>query len=144
MAELPALSALIEIVDGRAGGRTTLDRITVAEELTADLRSLGDRLIGYYVELARSEGYSWTDIGGHLGVSRQAAQQRYTPRWSSLTLADLSYAGAFTRLTRRCKDALARAEEHARRLRHDSVGTEHLLLGILDDTGTVAGAALLA
>lgn len=29
------------------------------------------------VELARSRGASWADIGGALGVSKQAASQRY-------------------------------------------------------------------
>jgi hypothetical protein len=144
MTELPDLSALIAIVDGRSDPGNTLERITVAEELTADLRALGDRLVGYYIELARAEGYSWSDIGAHLGVSRQAAQQRYTPRWSSLTMADLTQAGAFARLTKRANEVLVRSEKHARRLRHDSVGSEHLLLAILDDPASLAVKALIA
>lgn len=144
MTKLPKLSSLIAIVDSRGDARNNLERITVAEELTADMHALGDRLIGYYIELARAEGYSWSDIGDHLGVSRQAAQQRYTPRWSSLTLSDLTHAGAFTRLTKRAKDALGRAEEHARRLHHDSVGSEHVLLALLDDADSLAVMALRA
>lgn len=29
------------------------------------------------VEEARASGYSWTEIGNELGITRQAAQQRY-------------------------------------------------------------------
>lgn len=37
------------------------------------------------VERARSEGASWTGIGRKLGVSKQAAQQKYGKRQAALT-----------------------------------------------------------
>jgi hypothetical protein len=83
-------------VNSLAGGRGALDKIATAEELTAELGRLGDRLIGYFVEQARAEGFSWTDIGEYLGVNRQAAQQRYTARRSTLSLDDLVQAGRFS------------------------------------------------
>jgi hypothetical protein len=89
--------------------------------LTAELGRLGDRLIGYFVEQARAEGFSWTDIGEYLGVSRQAAQQRYTARRSTLSLDDLVQAGAFQRLAPRARTALTNAVEHARRLSHATI-----------------------
>ncbi|WP_253773025.1 Clp protease N-terminal domain-containing protein [Goodfellowiella coeruleoviolacea] len=144
MPELPDLADLIAVVDSRAGSGSALDRVSVAETLVTELNRLGDRLLGYCIEQARAQGHSWSDIGTHLGVSRQAAQQRYGPRWASLTLADLAQAGAFPRLTARTRTALERAEQHVRRLRHDSLGTEHLLLAILDDEQTLAARALHA
>jgi hypothetical protein len=140
--ELPELTDLIGIVDARSS--SALDRITGAEDVVAQLGRLGDRLIGYYIEKARAQGHSWSEIGAQLGISRQAAQQRYTPLWSSLTLADLAGAGAFTRFTARTKETLRAAERHARELRHDSIGIGHLLLGILDDAETLACRAIRA
>jgi hypothetical protein len=41
------------------------------------LSSLLDEAIGQAVTGLRSHGYSWADIGARLGISRQAAQQRW-------------------------------------------------------------------
>ncbi|MFC5824997.1 Clp protease N-terminal domain-containing protein [Nonomuraea insulae] len=144
MPELPDLTALLSIVEERSAGADALTRLTVAEGVLSDLQGLGDRLLGYLVELARAEGCSWSDIGDHLGISRQAAQQRYGRRWSSLTVADLAQSGAFDRYTGRAKQTLERAEAHARRLGDTAVGTDHLLLGILDDQDTLAVLAIAA
>jgi ATP-dependent Clp protease ATP-binding subunit ClpA len=38
----------------------------------------------------------------------------------------------------RVRDALARAREHAAEMRYEYIGTEHILLGLLDDTDNVA------
>ncbi|GHJ10606.1 hypothetical protein TPA0907_49730 [Micromonospora humidisoli] len=44
--------------------------------LSADLdRAIGDAVIGL-----RAFGYSWAEIGSRLGISRQAAQQRWADR----------------------------------------------------------------
>lgn len=142
MAELPDLPALVDAVQSRAASAEPLDGLDAAEVLSAELSALGDRLVGYFVEQARAGGLSWSDIGGHLGVSRQAAQQRYAPRRSGLTLGDLTRAGLLTRLTARTRDALTRAEDHARRRHHPAVEAGHLLLAILDDPDTLATAAL--
>ncbi|MDE3190794.1 MAG: Arc family DNA-binding protein [Acidobacteriota bacterium] len=40
--------------------------------------------------------------------------------------------GPFTRFTTEARQAIAAAQREARALRHDHVGTEHLLLGVLD------------
>ncbi len=50
----------------------------------------------------------------------------------------------FERFTDRARRALARAEEEARALGQDRVGTEHILLGLSRDTGSVAAQALAA
>jgi hypothetical protein len=61
----------------RAHGR----RIATGDiDALADLLDLGDevdRAIGAAVAGLRTAGYSWTEIGTRLGVSRQAAQQRW-------------------------------------------------------------------
>ncbi|MET8863510.1 Clp protease N-terminal domain-containing protein [Nonomuraea sp. NPDC004580] len=144
MPELPDLTALLSIVEERSEAADPLSRLTVAEGVLSELEGVGDRLLGYLVELARAEGCSWSDIGDHLGISRQAAQQRYGRRWSSLTVADLAQSGAFDRYTGRAKQTLERAEAHARRRGATAVGADHLLLGILDDPQTLAVRAIAA
>ncbi|MEV0384301.1 Clp protease N-terminal domain-containing protein [Nonomuraea sp. NPDC050643] len=144
MPELPDLTTLLTIVDQRTTDADALTRLTVAEGVLSDMQGVGDRLLGYLVELARAEGCSWADIGDHLGISRQAAQQRFGRRWSSLTVADLAQSGAFERYTGRAKQTLERAEGHARRLGQSAIGAGHLLLGILDDPVTLAVKAIAA
>ena len=41
------------------------------------LSTLLDDAIGHAVIGLRSHGYSWAEIGARLGISRQAAQQRW-------------------------------------------------------------------
>jgi ATP-dependent Clp protease ATP-binding subunit ClpA len=94
------------------------------------------------VEQARAEGLSWADIGAHKGISRQAAQQRYSPYISRLTLAEVIAAGTLAAFGPRAMDRLHAAERHARG--RDALGTEHLLLAILDDTGGLAVKTLIA
>jgi Clp amino terminal domain, pathogenicity island component len=48
----------------------------------------------------------------------------------------------FERFTAEARAVVVRAQEEARSLRHDYIGTEHLLLGVLAGRGT-AGASLL-
>ena len=134
------LAALVAAVDEVTDD--VLAALTAAEALAADLTRLGDRLVGFYVERARAGGRSWADIGGHVGVTRQAAQQRFAGRWSSLTVDDLERAGAFERVTARTQDALRRADAEARRLGHGSIEIEHLLLALLDDPATIAARAV--
>jgi ATP-dependent Clp protease ATP-binding subunit ClpC len=49
----------------------------------------------------------------------------------------------FERFTDRARLVVVQAQEEARRLAHDQVGPEHILLGLIDDeVGGVAGRAL--
>ncbi|MEA3459181.1 MAG: ATP-dependent Clp protease ATP-binding subunit, partial [Chloroflexota bacterium] len=48
----------------------------------------------------------------------------------------------FSRLTRKAREALALAQEEARRLNHNYVGTEHLLLGLVREEDSVASEVL--
>lgn len=142
MLQLPELPALVAEVETRTVGRSGLDRLAAAERVADELQELGARLVGYFVEQARAGGSSWSEIGAHLGISKQAAQQRYAPPRLRLTVSDLVDAGALVRLTGRTRDALTRAEQHAARLASPAVAPQHLLLAILDDADTLAAQAL--
>ncbi|MFC9329302.1 Clp protease N-terminal domain-containing protein [Kitasatospora sp. NPDC057015] len=50
----------------------------------------------------------------------------------------------FERFTVAARDTVVRAQEEAVELRHDRVGTEHLLLGVLRQAGDPAAGVLLA
>lgn len=142
MTELPELRDLVgQVILASIGAeRDLLRQLADAERLSAELGALGDRLVGYFVEQARAEGHSWAEIGARKGFTRQAAQQRYTPYISRLTLADLAAAGALARFGSRSGQLLRDAESYAR----DALGTEHLLLAILDDADSVAVQILTA
>jgi hypothetical protein len=136
------LDALIALVERRCGPDDPLGQIDAAEAVALDLSRLGDRLIGYYVEQARVAGRSWSHIGSHLGISRQAAQQRYAPRWSSLTLADLARAGRLSRFTARTRGRLEAAANQARAAGRP-VSAEDILRAVLEDSQTMAARALV-
>ena len=47
--------------------------------LLCDLRDEADRWLVFVVRDAIEAGHSWADVGGWLGISRQAAHERYSP-----------------------------------------------------------------
>ena len=51
-------------------------------------------------------------------------------------------AGKLDRFTQRARRVLALAQEEAERMRHNYIGTEHLLLGLMREEGGVAGQVL--
>ena len=73
---LEALSAPID----KAADATPLDRLGAAAATANELRGLSDALLDRYVQAARADGSSWTEIGAALGVTKQAAQQRFAKR----------------------------------------------------------------
>ncbi|MEU5692594.1 Clp protease N-terminal domain-containing protein [Actinosynnema sp. NPDC020468] len=114
--------------------REPLTRLAAAVELSARLGELGDHLIGHFVDEARRSGASWTDIGESIGVTKQAAQKRFVPKES--TRPD------FGRYTDRARRVVVLARHHARYSTH--VGTGHLLLGLLDESGGQAAKTVAA
>jgi ATP-dependent Clp protease ATP-binding subunit ClpA len=48
----------------------------------------------------------------------------------------------FERFTSEARAVVEDAQHQARELRHDRIGTEHLLLALLDQAGTTSAAAL--
>jgi hypothetical protein len=71
-----SVPVLAEQVRRRAPA-SALDRLEAAVGVSQELARAADELLGRFVEEARSEGLSWTDIGRRLGVSKQAARQRF-------------------------------------------------------------------
>src|SRR5580693_10033510 len=57
-----------------------LDRLSDALLAAEHLGEVADHLIGHFVDQARRSGASWTDIGKSMGVTKQAAQQRFVPK----------------------------------------------------------------
>jgi hypothetical protein len=114
--EFPMADPVAKVGEARLRARTLTD--------------LGDQLVDHYVHAARAEGASWSQIGDALGVSKQAAQQRRTEP-------------AFERFTPRARHVLVLAHDRARTLKHEQVGTGHLLLGILGEPDGI-GAKVIA
>ena len=111
-----------------------LGQLERASQLSEELGELADSLLTYFVDRCRVSGHTWAEIGAHLGVTRQAARKRFV---------DTVGAGVtFERFTLRARDALDRASGVAEGLGHNYVGTEHLLLALMDATGGVAARAL--
>lgn len=131
---------------------TPLDRLHAAVVLADQVSELADALVGHFVEAARGEGCSWSQIGAELGVSKQAAQQRFSARpgagftaWLRpvrITGRPPSGRGFLSRFTPAARQVITGAEEESRALRHEWVGTEHLLLSMLRDPGSSVSRAL--
>ncbi|MFD4789707.1 Clp protease N-terminal domain-containing protein [Streptomyces sp. NPDC058459] len=125
------LADLIARLDEELPGAGDLARISEARLRAQTLSDLGDQLIDHYVSKAKRSGASWTEIGDAIGVSKQAAQQRHAPT-------------AFERFTEPNRHGIVLAQEAARTHRHDSIGTEHLLLGLLGESQGLAYEVLVA
>lgn len=96
--------------------------LTVAAGVAGRLQALADDLIEDYVEHCRMHGYTWSDIGSVLGVSRQAAQQRFLAPHRRYSPDEF---------TEELRDAMAETKRLAVQHRNNYIGTEHLLLGLL-------------
>jgi hypothetical protein len=105
------------------------------------LEEQADQLIGHFVDEARESGASWTTIGQSLGVSKQAAQQRFV--LAEDDLADLR-GRMFSRFTPRARQAVQTGREEAQRLDAGQVEPAHLVLGLLSETEGLAARALAA
>jgi len=120
-----SLPGLVEEVGRRAGG-SPLDRVEAALAISEELASGADELIGHFVAQARQAGCSWTQIGERMGVSKQAARQRFT------ALPDHARLGGLEQQPRlvACLEAAAReaAADGAA-----EIGTHHQLLGLYEE-----------
>jgi len=103
------------------------------------LGELADHLIGHFVDQARRAGASWSEIGRSMGVSKQAAQQRFVPK-----PADVATPGMFDRFTPRARTVVTQAERHAREAGNDEVGLAHVVLGLVDEAQGLAALAIEA
>ena len=137
---------LIEEVERSTISNEPLDRLTAAVTRHGELTSQADQLLDHFVVAARECGCSWAQVGEVLGVTKQAAQQRHG-RWR--VPRDLMQGwlgkrpGLFQRFTERARAAVVEAVGVAGELGHVSVGTEHVLVGILGQPDSI-GAKVLA
>ena len=114
-----------------------LEQLTDAVLAAEHLGEVADHLIGHFVDQARRSGASWTDIGKSMGVTKQAAQKRFVPRADTM-----DPSAGFARFTPRARSAVVAAQNAARKARNDEITPAHLMLGLLDDPGSLAGKLL--
>ncbi len=126
-----SLADLIARLDDELPDADPLARIGEAHLRAQTLSDLGDQLINHYVVKAKRDGASWTEIGDAIGVTKQAAQQRHAP-------------APFERFTKLNRHSIVLAQEAARTHKHDFIGTEHLLLGLLGEPQGLAYEVLVA
>jgi hypothetical protein len=137
------LDDLIDYVKQQHPDGDPLQDLEHAMSLATHLGDVADHLIGHFVDQARRAGASWTDIGGHMGVSKQAAQKRFVPRGPE-DLELLSVEASFARFTHRAREAVVAAQEEARSARHSAIQPEHLVLGLLALPDGIAARAFTA
>ncbi|MFF3920095.1 Clp protease N-terminal domain-containing protein [Streptomyces sp. NPDC001852] len=125
------LADLIARLDEERPDADDLARISEAQLRALTLSDLGDQLVDHYVGKARQAGASWSEIGDAIGVSKQAAQQRHAP-------------APFERFTDLNRHSIVLAQEAARTHKHDLIGTEHILLGLLGEARGLAYEVLMA
>jgi hypothetical protein len=127
----PNLRELIATVRADAASDDVLDQLATASTTVAELEEVADAALAYFVDRCRFGGRSWSEISRALGVTKQAAHKRF------------SFATpALERFTPRARALLPGAEAEARRLGHNYVGTEHILLALFADPGSLAAKIL--
>src|ERR1700761_184446 len=126
-----SLADLIARLDEELPDASSLARISEAHLRAQTLSDLGDQLVGHYVGQAKQAGASWSEIGDAIGESKQAAQQRPAP-------------APFERFTDLNRHSIVLAQEAARTHKHDLIGTEHILLGLLGEPRGLAYEVLMA
>ncbi|MEV4445577.1 MULTISPECIES: ClpX C4-type zinc finger protein [Streptomyces] len=137
MSEEPTVEQLIAAAHARAGNEDELALLDAVIAVTQDLTGHADEAVDQVVRQVRAAGHSWTVIGERLGVSRQAARQRYVDRVDRIQEAPT--AGGLIR-GRDLRSGLSAALTAAEADGLAEAGTEHLLLGLLTDG--VAAATL--
>jgi hypothetical protein len=127
----------IEQLKAEVSPGDALDRLSAATVLADRLRARGDELLDHFVDAARADGASWSEIGSCLRTTKQAAHQRFA------ALADPSPGQrAPFGLTGSGAAALSSAADEARELGHQYVRPEHLILGLLTQPDELAARAL--
>ena len=122
--EVVHVAGLADAVRGRAPG-TPLDRIEAARAVSEELTSGADELVGLFVAEARRAGCSWTEIGQRIGVSKQAARQRFAQ--------PLAADGAVLERKPRLLACLEAAGREAAADGAAEVGTHHQLIGLFHE-----------
>jgi hypothetical protein len=137
-----SLDTLITYVKVQRPGGSPLENLSDAVTVSAQLTDQADSLIGHFVDQARRSGASWSQIGASMGVSKQAAQQRFVPRGPVQGLQMPHVPGDFSRFTLRARNVLAAAEDLAQAADAAVIGPEHLAVGLLAEPEGIAAQAI--
>ncbi len=141
MTEFPVpLDNLIAYVKALHPGGGPLDNVSDAFSVSTQLDEQADALIGYFVDQARRSGLSWSQIGGAMGVSKQAAQKRFVPT-KAADLFPPNVAKPFSRFTDRAIRVVAAA---GRLSAPGPVGPGHIAAALLTEPEGVAAKAVAA
>jgi hypothetical protein len=124
---------LVAQVQDRAATADPATLLDAAAAISAGHAADADRLLDHFVTHARASGMSWTDVGARLGVTKQAARQRF----AAAPVTAMPFAA---HTAPRLKTCLEQAVHEARADGALEVGTHHLLAGLL--TEGVAAAIL--
>jgi hypothetical protein len=108
------------------------DAVTVATRLDEQ----SDALIGHFVDQARHSGASWSLIGASMGVSKQAAQQRF------VTALVPEGAEMFSRFTQRARNVLAAAGRIAGGASAERIDAAHIAAGLLSEPEGIAAKVI--
>lgn len=129
IAEVDRTCATAGALPGEPDQPDWMELLATAAGIAEELRARADDLVADYVEHCRMHGRTWAEIGAVLGVTRQAAQQRFLAAHRRYT--DEEFAAEL-------RTALAEVKQVAVRHRNNYIGTEHLLSGLLaaDNTAT--------
>ncbi|HEY4851942.1 MAG TPA: Clp protease N-terminal domain-containing protein [Streptosporangiaceae bacterium] len=120
-----------------------LDQLSGAVIAADHLGDVADHLIGHFVDQARRSGASWSDIGRSMGVTKQAAQQRFVPKDPGQP-SDLDPSQGFSRFTERARNVVMAAQNEASAAGNDEIRPEHLALGLLAEPDALAAQAIIA
>jgi hypothetical protein len=120
-----------------------LEQLTDAVLVADHLGEVADALIGHFVDQARRQGRSWTEIGSSMGVTKQAAQKRFVARAAGEESA-LDPSAGFSRFTPRARAVVVAAQNEARSRGNDTITIAHLLLGLLSEPEAMAARAIQA
>ena len=120
-----------------------LEQLTDAVLVADHIGEVADALIGHFVDQARRQGASWTEIGASMGVTKQAAQKRFVQR-PAADAAALDPNAGFSRFTPRARNVVVAAQNEARARRDQQIRIEHLVLGLLTELEGLAARAITA
>src|SRR6266571_622222 len=120
-----------------------LEQLSDAVIAADHLGAVADHLIGHFVDQARRSGASWTDIGRSMGVTKQAAQQRFVPKDPGRP-SDLDPSQGFSRFTKRARNVVMAAQNEAGAAGNNQIRPEHLVLGLLSEPDALAAEPIIA
>jgi hypothetical protein len=127
---------LITAVQSTAPGDAPLEQLAAARRLADALSAHSEELLDHFVDAARDAECSWTEIGYTLGVTKQAAQQRY------VALTPPAPGDLPAGMTGPAADVFLAAAKATRELGHHYLRPEHLVLGLLALPDELAGRTL--